>query len=477
MNTEKMHKTGVTCFILLLSLLPYLINLNSFWVMDDATQVERGTAVSWHKLFHDPYNKPEHFFRPLSIALSMMDGKIWGINAWGYRLTNYVLFFLCGLLVYRLARLFSSHHLALLSALIFLIHPIQVGTVVWLTGRVDILPSFFLLASAIVFLRDEKKPMLASLLGCAIFVFALLSKETALLFPLALFAGFIARGRPLAQALLKILPAFAISVLYVVLRVTFNYLPGTNYYDPSKVLADPILMIRNFLAFALNTIYLFIPLWNPFDVLKKDFPSADSLMKLLFNAQTAPVIFFIVVCTLLIVWFIWKGALKMPSRRPLLFAFVWFIAFLVPTFHVLGNMGGTRYFFAPSVGVFMAITLLGTQIRARISVKVFDSIIVSFLTLCLIMNIREQLAWKNAFDTAERITLKVIEHARTIPPYKTLLVYDLPEYSSSGKLVYPKWDEYSLPMSVKLLSGLSVIATHSKPVCKGEEVICVSAKE
>lgn len=463
-------------FILLLSISPYLLNLNSFWLMDDVAPIDRGTQVSWERLFHDPYGESEKFFRPLSIALSMIDGKIWGVSALGYRITNYLLFFLCGLLVYQLVKIFSSHTIALFSAFIFLIHPIQVGTVVWLSGRVDILSAFFLLAAEAVFLRDNKRTLLADSVGYLLFVLALLTKESALMFPIVLFAGFRARGNSSKDSLLKTIPSLIIFVVYVALRVAFNYLPGTDYYDPKKFFFAPVLIIRNFMTLALNIIYIVIPLWNPFDVLKKDYPYADSLFKLLFNQETAPVIFFIVTGMLFIAMLLWKGTSQPPDRKPLVFALVWFLAFIAPTFHVMGNMGGLRYFFTSCTTVFWAIVLMGVQLQTKMPKKVFDSIIVSFLTLCIIMNIREQLAWKNAFDTAENITSKAIEHARDIPFGSTLLIYDLPEYSPSGRLVYPEWDEYSLPMSVKLISGLSVLATHSKsPSCAEKNIVCVSA--
>lgn len=477
MNTKNTKNKIELLGILLLSLLPYLINLNSFWLMDDATQIERGTQITWTRLFNDPYNQPEKFFRPLLIALSMMDGKIWGVNALGYRITNYLLFFFCGLLVYKLAGFFFSHRIALFSALIFLIHPIQVGTVVWLSGRVDILPAFFLLASAVVFLQDDKKPVPAVLWGSILFVLALLAKETALMFPAALFAGFIARGKDAKDSLVKVTPVLVIAALYITIRAAFNYLPGTHYYDPKKAFLDPVIMIRNCLAFVLNLIYIFVPVWNPFDVLKKDFPSAGSLPSLLFNRETAPVILFTVVGTSLIALFLWKGTSRSGSKKALLFFAAWFLAFVIPAFHVLGNMGGSRYFFTSCASAFCAIALISAELRAVISKKIFDSVIAAFLTLCLLMNVREQLAWRNAFDTAELMTVKVIKYARTIPSNSTLLVYDLPEYSPSGRLVYPRWEEYSLPLSVRLLSGMLVTASHSKPACDKEKLVCVSAAE
>lgn len=467
-------------FALLLAVIaPYSINFNSFWLMDDTQQIARGIkAISLRSLVFDPFLVGEHLFRPTMILLSKLDGLLWGVRPWGFRLSNYILFVASGFLVWKAARRFLNPLQAWLAALIFVIHPIQVGTVVWLSGRGDLLPATFLFASAVLLLgRGQYRPVA----GHLFFAFALLSKETAVVFPPAILLGELMGGATARQAIRRTLPSAIMSFTYITIRIVFGFIPGVNYNNPMVVAHHPIALIRDGMSLALNTSYILLPFVHPMDIMRIDFPSSSSLFGLLFNAKTIiPGLYMVLSFSLIVMW-VFLNIRHSPGRKSAFFGIFWFFLFLAPPIHVMANLAGCRYFFIPLLGGTIIIVLAGSNALSGYSLKTRRLVVAAFLSICIIVNIMEQIRWRQSFNIAERLTLKVVKYTETLPPGTTLYITDLPQFSSGGRLVYPRWDPYSLPMSVGFMGGrkdvvVRVAARHF-PECDQKQAVCVTASD
>src|SRR5262245_65628957 len=94
-------------------------------------------------------------YQPLSWVTFNLDYLLWGMDAFGYHLTNIllhsanaVLFYFVTLRLLEIAAPISSAIVlklaAAFSALVFAIHPLRVESVVWATGRRDVALGFFL---------------------------------------------------------------------------------------------------------------------------------------------------------------------------------------------------------------------------------------------------------------------------------------------------------------------------------------------
>jgi protein O-mannosyl-transferase len=131
-------------------------------------------------------------YNPLSMLSFMLDFTIWrGLNPEGYHLTNIVVHTLNGLLVYRLLfRLHGERLLALVTASIFLFHPVQVESVAWISERKGLLSLFFMLISWEWYCRyrDAEKGAgrLAYSISLAAFLLSLLAKTAGVVLPLIL---------------------------------------------------------------------------------------------------------------------------------------------------------------------------------------------------------------------------------------------------------------------------------------------------
>lgn len=150
-------------------------------------------------------------WHPLTIFSLAVDYSIWGLNPFGYHLTNVVLHVLNTSLVFILAlkliklRITTSENrtdvlpyapiiksgliTAAVTALLFGIHPLHVESVAWVSERKDVLCAFFFLSTILAYLRyasNAKGKRLYYTLSLTFFLLALMSKAMAVTLPVAL---------------------------------------------------------------------------------------------------------------------------------------------------------------------------------------------------------------------------------------------------------------------------------------------------
>lgn len=125
--------------------------------------------------------------RPLNALAFMLDARLWHAAPAGFRLTNLLLHAGSAALVGAIAWEFTrTRRVALLALALFAFHPLAAPAAGWITGRVDVLATFFMLLAALAWLRfrlhDDAR-------GGTLAVFALslagglFTKESALVFP------------------------------------------------------------------------------------------------------------------------------------------------------------------------------------------------------------------------------------------------------------------------------------------------------
>jgi tetratricopeptide (TPR) repeat protein len=138
---------------------------------------------------------------PLSWMTLGLDYVVWGMNPFGYHLTNVLLHAANAVLVYVLAlRLLrraadaerGQDELsvpAAFAALLFALHPLRVESVAWVTERRDVLSLLFALLSVLAYVRaadrDEHRA-LTYWISVGLFACALLSKATVMSLPAVL---------------------------------------------------------------------------------------------------------------------------------------------------------------------------------------------------------------------------------------------------------------------------------------------------
>ncbi len=124
--------------------------------------------------------------RPVAALTFMIDGRLWGIEAAGFHLTNLLLHLACSALVMLIALevLDQNRTRALAAGLLFALHPVPAGAVVWVSGRVELLSALGLLTGFLAFLRYRQDGLARWLvLGWGAFAFGVFAKESCLLLP------------------------------------------------------------------------------------------------------------------------------------------------------------------------------------------------------------------------------------------------------------------------------------------------------
>lgn len=127
-------------------------------------------------------------YAPIQIISYMFDHLIWGLEPTGFHLSNLLIHILNGVLFYLLLiRCRLSKLAATSAALVFLLHPVQVESVAWISQRKNVLSmQFFLLAfHAYVVYRDRMNSgRKYYYISIVLFLCSLLSKSVSVVFPL-----------------------------------------------------------------------------------------------------------------------------------------------------------------------------------------------------------------------------------------------------------------------------------------------------
>lgn len=190
------HRTIDSLLLFVLTVAIYARTLRHQFQMswDDNWYLVYNEAIrgfSWHNLQTIFTSIYQANYAPLQMLSYMADYSLWGMIPGGFALTNFVLHALNGVLLYRL---FSSLHgerlLALVGAAFFLVHPLQVESVAWISCRKNVLSLFFFLISWEAYrsyrLRGGGNGWRAYAVSLVSFVLSLLAKSTTLVLPVIL---------------------------------------------------------------------------------------------------------------------------------------------------------------------------------------------------------------------------------------------------------------------------------------------------
>lgn len=192
-------------------------------------------------------------YYPVRDLSYMVDHFLWGMDPFGYHLSNLLFEIANVLLVFVLFRmLFDDGMLALLSAAIFAVHPLTSGVVSWVSSRKDLMAMTFYLLAFIYFVefyragesRRRKLPGTEQgtygqspgtylILSSVLFITALFSKASALPFPGVLAAYlFIVEDE---RRVKKYISALFIPVLIMILYTMNLYSYSTSYFQTSSL--------------------------------------------------------------------------------------------------------------------------------------------------------------------------------------------------------------------------------------------------
>ena len=159
-KTSKVHHHLISLIIIFaVTFGIYWNSLQGDFIWDDKDLILNhqhylGDWKSLYSAFTEPFFGKSSTYRPLLIVSFIFDYHLWWLNPFGFHYTNVLLHAFNGVLVYLLiAYIFSNYRLAFFTGLLFVAHPIQSEAVAWISGRNDIILTFFSLLVLLVYVR------------------------------------------------------------------------------------------------------------------------------------------------------------------------------------------------------------------------------------------------------------------------------------------------------------------------------------
>lgn len=214
------------CCVLVVVLGSYLPVLGAPLVWDDVHLIERTPLVqTLHPLSEyfrqgfwqaDDLAQGRIYYRPLTILSLALDFAVYGNTPAGFHLTNLAIHLVStGLLFWLLRTRGCGGYAAVLGAALWALHPRLTEAVAWISGRTDVLATFFVLCALLVRARDGSLRRTASAL---LLLFGLLCKEVALAGVAAVLVEDWVAGGPVVVRLRRMLPTGVALAVYAVLR-------------------------------------------------------------------------------------------------------------------------------------------------------------------------------------------------------------------------------------------------------------------
>ncbi len=156
-------------------------------------------------------------YLPVTMIVHALSWMVFGGNAGGHHAVNVVFHLLNGVLVYKVtAYFFSDKRLRGLTVLVFLLHPLQLETVAWISELKSTLSASFFFGALLFYLRySEKQQRKDYLIAFLFFVVSCLSKSSAVILPLVLLCTDLYRSRTISIRLLTDkIPFFIVALLF-----------------------------------------------------------------------------------------------------------------------------------------------------------------------------------------------------------------------------------------------------------------------
>ena len=207
-----------------------------FLSWDDSDYVTNNQAIQTQgnlmKIMTQPVQGNYH---PLTMLTLAINYAISGKDATSYHVLNLLLHLLNVLLVFLFVLKFTRQKrwAAFVTAVLFAVHPLHVESVAWIAERKDVLYSFFFLAGMLSYLYYLEKRSWTRFAGVLVLFFlSLLSKPSAIVFPLVLLAlDYFYKRLTTPAAYVEKIPFLVLSVIFGLLALHGQSSTGAVLYS------------------------------------------------------------------------------------------------------------------------------------------------------------------------------------------------------------------------------------------------------
>lgn len=392
--------------LFVLGVVLYANILHNGFIWDDHFNIENNTSVKSLNNIGQYFSQDlvagagetVGWYRPLLLLSYAFDYQIWGLNVVGYHSENVLIHIASAIILFFVViRLLRRVNTAFIASLLFLAHPIQTEAIAYMSGRADLLMVFFLLLSLYLFLlalavQNPKKRLILTAAYLASFILALLSKETAVVFPALLavvYISFVGINWSLASiktSVLKVLPTIFASVLFIILRSTAWNFSGFAPFLGGQAAENTLYRIGVFVSIMPEYFKMLLLPINLHYRVEKELLLHFWSLKFLFSITS---LFFVI-------FLIWKWKAR---QKLLIFGFGWFLVSLLPTSNIFVGINflvGERWLYLAAIGLFMGAAVLISDLLDNKKIKgiVIISLCALFVSYGIIV-VKRNMDWRN----------------------------------------------------------------------------------
>lgn len=341
-------------------------------------------------------------YHPLTMWSLWLNSAMFGTGAKSFIVTNVLIHWLnAGLLCWLVWLLTGRKYrsVALLTALLFAIHPLRAESVVWVSERKDVLYVFFFLAGCISYWRYLETQRSSKLwIALGLMLLSCLSKGVAVVFPLVCLLLDYWQGRTMnLKVFLEKIPMFGLSLLFGLIALDVQH--GGDFHgllsipgEKSKALSTIFGLDQKILFAGYGYMMYFVKTLLPLDLCT--FYPYPTEVQLKGFAYIGGAIFML--GTLAV------AGWSMLRTRVFAFGFGWVLAtvLLVLQFISVGVViMADRYFYLPSAGVFFMLTYATEVYLSKNKPelrKIWWAVIGLFALWCLWLSRAQTQTWKNS---------------------------------------------------------------------------------
>ncbi len=364
--------------------------------------------------------------------------------------------------IYRLTKKNST--IAFISALLFGIHPMHVESVAWISERKDVLYAFFFLAGLIFYLKfTETKSVKYYLLCLLFYIFSLLSKPAAVVFPLLLFCiDYYLNRRFNFKLIFEKIPVFILALIFGIITLVVQ---SHDAIASFTLLSIPQRMFCVSFGLLMYVVRLFVPYglsaFYPFPTLS--------------SSGFLPAVYYIspiIISVLAIIIFYIKKYSKIPA-----FGFLFFLLsiFLVLQIISVGKaLMADRYTYIPYIGLFFIIGYYSDYLLNRQKnniLKYFSAGVILIYISCMIyLSAGRVNIWQNSgtlwTDVIEKYPACDLGYNNRGTYYYKIDSFELARRDYAKAVIYNPTDPMAFRnlgnVSIKLDSTLPAIAYYTR---------------
>jgi tetratricopeptide (TPR) repeat protein len=444
--------------IVLISIALYLNSLNNSFHFDDFSSIVENPYIRNLRdipLFLKGLEVQTTWFRVLPTLSFAMNYHFHGLNVFGYHLVNLILHIFSGILVYLISRnLFilgfkrtenpsegttkegdkRINLLSLLSAMIFIAHPIQVNTVTYIAERNEGLASFFYLLCFFLFLKGSlaqgwKKFLFFTGAGFSFFC-SIFSKEIGFTLPIILILCdllFICKRKEEIFKRLKIyLPVFVFLTTYIsfflgggILRLLTKGSEGMRWTPWENLLTQSNVIIQY-----IKLLLLPLPRWLNVD---HDFQISKSLLEYPTWLSAAIILILLISATYLI-----RKNRLIPISVYSFFIILAPTSSLIPIWDIMVEyrlyLPLFSYALIASIGLYYLHNLFSRRFSKKVGASMIWGIAILILTFYSVTTIERNRIFKDEVtlwsDAAKKSPDKIRPKVNLVSAYQNHGLYD-----------------------------------------------------